>query len=200
MAKNDQSLREKYKPRQNLQSLILLVVGLGLVLAAVFVFLALPGAQAEVQQVQQTSGYAVPVEVNYPAPEVKITDLQDKPVALSDFKGQIVLYNAWATWCPPCKEEMPTLNAYYKDHRAEGFVVVAIEDGEPVNEVSAYVRDNGLSFPVWPDLTWVATTAFKTDTLPSTFVIDRNGVVRLAWTGPISRASLEKYVTPLINE
>ena len=198
MSEQKQGLREKNKARQKkAQSLILLVVGLGLVLVSVLVFLALPGAQSEVQQ---SSGYAIPIEVNYPAPEVKITDLQNRPVALSDFKGQIVLYNAWATWCPPCKEEMPTLNAYYQDHRAEGFVVVAIEDGEPVQEVAAYARDNGLTFPVWPDLTWVATTAFKTNTLPSTFVIDRTGVVRLAWKGPITRESLEKYVTPLINE
>ena len=198
MSEQKQGLREKNKVMQKkAQSLILLVVGLGLVLVSVLVFLALPGAQSEVQQ---SSGYAIPIEVNYPAPEVKITDLQNRPVALSDFKGQIVLYNAWATWCPPCKEEMPTLNAYYQDHRAEGFVVVAIEDGEPVQEVAAYARDNGLTFPVWPDLTWVATTAFKTNTLPSTFVIDRTGVVRLAWKGPITRESLEKYVTPLINE
>lgn len=198
MSEQKQGLREKNKVMQKkAQSLILLVVGLGLVLVSVLVFLALPGAQSEVQQ---SSGITIPIEVNYPAPEVKITDLQNRPVALSDFKGQIVLYNAWATWCPPCKEEMPTLNAYYQDHRAEGFVVVAIEDGEPVQEVAAYARDNGLTFPVWPDLTWVATTAFKTNTLPSTFVIDRTGVVRLAWTGPITRESLEKYVTPLINE
>lgn len=200
MSEQKQNLRDKVQRARNLQSAILLAVGLGLVIIAVLVFLALPAAQAEVQQVQQSGGYATPIRVNYPAPEVKITDLEDKPVALSDYKGQVVLYNAWATWCPPCKQEMPTLNAYYIDHRAEGFVVIAIEDGEPVAEVAAYARDNELTFPIWPDLKWVATTTFKTDTLPSTFVIDRSGVVRLSWTGPITREALEKYVTPLIKE
>jgi len=200
MSEQEPGPRKKYASGRNLQSIILLVIGLGLVLISVLVFLALPGAQAEVQQVQQASGYAVPMQVNYPAPEVKITDLQNKPVALSDYKGQVVLYNAWATWCPPCKEEMPTLNAYYKDHQVDGFVVVAIEDGDPLEQVAAYARDNGLMFPVWPDLKWVATTSFKTDVLPSTFVIDRNGVVRLTWNGPITRESLEKYVTPVIKE
>jgi peroxiredoxin len=178
------------------QSLFLLVIGLGLVLAAVAAFLAIPKAQAEVQQV---SSAAKPVVVDYPAPEVRITDLTNTPVALSDFLGQVVLYNAWATWCPPCKEEMPTLEAYYEDHQQDGFVVVAIEDGEPVAEVADFVMSYGLTFPVWPDLKWVATTAFKTDVLPSSFVIDRTGRVRLAWTGPISRAALEKFVTPIIN-
>jgi peroxiredoxin len=94
---------------------------------------------------------------------------------------------------------MPTLESYYQDHQNDGFVVVAIEDGEPAAEVAAFVKSYGLTFPVWPDPKWVATTAFKTDVLPSSFVIDRAGQVRLAWTGPISRVALEKFVTPIIN-
>ena len=197
MSEQKQSLRENYKGGPNRQGLILLVIGLGLILISVAVFLSIPGARAEVQQ---ADSHAVPMQVNYAAPEVKLTDLQNKSVSLADYHGQVLLYNAWATWCPPCKEEMPTLDAYYKEHRAEGFVVVAIEDGEPLNEVAAYAHDNGLTFPIWPDPKWVATTAFKTDVLPSSFVIDRNGIVRLSWVGPITRDSLEKYVTPLIKE
>jgi peroxiredoxin len=129
-----------------------------------------------------------------------LTDLDGKSVALADFKGQVILYNAWATWCPPCKEEMPTLEAYYQDHKQAGFVIVAIEDGQPVSEVAAFAESYNLSFPVWPDLKYVATTAFKTNSLPTSFVIDRSGTVRLTWTGAITRAVLEKYVTPIISE
>jgi thiol-disulfide isomerase/thioredoxin len=139
------------------------------------------------------------VAVDYPAPDVRITDLNNVPVALSDYRGQVVLYNAWATWCPPCKEEMPILDAYYQAHKSDGFVVIAIEDGEPVAEVADYVKTHNLTFPVWPDLKWVATTAFKTDTLPTSFVIDRTGKVVLAWSGSISREVLEKYITPVIK-
>jgi len=194
-------LRGRSAHARNTQGILLAVIGLGLILVAVAVILAIPQAQAEVQkaQAQQSDSMAVPVQVNYPAPEVRIKDLNNNPVALADYRGKVVLYNAWATWCPPCKEEMPTLEAYYQDHRQEGFVVLAIEDGEPNAEVAAFVKSYSLSFPVWPDPTWVATTAFKTNVLPSSFVIDRGGTVRLAWTGPISRAALEKYVTPFIN-
>jgi peroxiredoxin len=187
--------RKDSRPHKT-QGILLLLVGVGLILVAVAVILLIPKAQAEVQQ-SDTS--AVPVQVNFPAPDVKITDLNNNPVALSDYLGQVVLYNAWATWCPPCKAEMPTLEAYYQAHRKDGFVVVAIEDGEPVAEVAAFASSYALTFPIWPDLKWVATTGFKTDVLPSSFVIDRSGTVRLSWTGPITREKLESYVTPLIN-
>ncbi len=179
------------------QNIILFMIGIGLILVSVAVFLAIPKAQAEVLT-NNTS--AQPMAVNYPAPDVRLTDLQNNPVALADFRGKIVLYNAWATWCPPCKAEMPTLEAYFQQHQQDGFVVVAIEDGEPAAEVAEFARSKGLTFPVWPDPKWAATTAFKTDILPSSFVIDRNGQVVLSWQGPISRETLEKFVTPLIQQ
>jgi peroxiredoxin len=95
---------------------------------------------------------------------------------------------------------MPTLEAYYQKHKNAGFVVVAIEDGEPASEVAAFAKSYKLSFPVWPDPKWVATTAFKTNSLPTSFVIDRSGTVRLTWTGAITREVLEKFVTPIISE
>ncbi|GAB4484479.1 MAG: hypothetical protein OHK0031_08490 [Anaerolineales bacterium] len=181
------------------QNAILLVIGAGLILLALAAFLSLPKQNASVQLSDSSAGSAIPAEVNFPAPAVEITDLQGKPVALSDFAGQVILYNAWATWCPPCKQEMPTLQAYYEAHKDEGFVIVAIEDGEPTADVAKFVAEYGLTFPVWPDQKWVATTAFHTDSLPTSFVIDRGGTVRLTWLGAISRETLEKYVTPLLK-
>jgi peroxiredoxin len=191
-----EELRVRQKSQQT-QTIVLLVTGLGLILIAVAAFLSIPKAQAEVQAV---SNSAVPFEVNYPVPEVKVTDLKGNPVSLADYRGQVILYNAWATWCPPCKEEMPTLQAYYEKHQGEGFVIIAIEDGQPVNEVADFVENYGLTFPVWSDPKWVATTAFKTNSLPTSFVIDRAGVVRLTWGGAISREMLEKYVTPMLKQ
>ncbi|GAB4501243.1 MAG: hypothetical protein Fur0035_07840 [Anaerolineales bacterium] len=181
------------------QNTILLVIGAGLILLALAAFLSLPKQNASGQTPEFSAASAIPVEVNFPAPAVEITDLQGKPVALSDFSGQVILYNAWATWCPPCKQEMPTLQAYYEAHKDEGFVIVAIEDGEPTADVAKFVAEYGLTFPVWPDQKWVATTAFHTDSLPTSFVIDRGGTVRLTWLGAISRETLEKYVTPLLK-
>ena len=191
------ALRASRKKTQGTQTLMMLVIGVGLVLIAAAAFLALPKARAEIQQ---TGSSVIPMEVNFPVPDVQLTDLGGQPVALANYARQVILYNAWATWCPPCKEEMPTLEAYYQAHKQAGFVVVAIEDGEPASEVAAFVKEYGLTFPVWPDPKWVATTAFKTNSLPTSFVIDRHGTVRLTWTGAITRETLEKYVTPLLSE
>ena len=140
-----------------------------------------------------------PVTSNYLAPQLALTNLDGTPSSLEDYRGQVILVNNWATWCPPCKTEMPELQAYYSAHSADGFVVVAIESGEPADEVVAFVNDYGLSFPVWLDLHDVALEAFQNWNLPSSYIIDRGGMVRLSWTGAIDRQTLEQYVTPLLE-
>ena len=182
---------------RNRSNLILSMIGLGLIFLAGAAFLSLPGA---LQPAAQPTGLAMtPIAVDFPAPDVRLTDLRDRPVSLSDYKGQVILYNAWATWCLPCKAELPVLQAYYQAHLQDGFVVIAIEDGEPPQDVAAYVKSNGLTFPVWPDIKWVATSAFNINDLPTSYVIDHDGTVRLTWSGPITRAGLEQYVTPLLH-
>ena len=96
---------------------------------------------------------------------------------------------------------MPGLQHFHERHRDEGFTVIAVDDGDPKQQVVEYVNSRGLTFPVWLDPTYVATDrAFKTANLPSSYVIDRDGIIRLVWFGAISEANLEKYVTPLIKE
>lgn len=185
--------------KKDRSSVLLAVAGLLLVGLAIAAFLYIPKAQADVRNAQAAGGL-VPVQLDQAAVDVSLTDLQGKPVKFSDYKGQVILYNAWATWCPPCKEEMPILEQYYKDHQSDGFVVLAVEDGQPVAEVAAYVKAAGLTFPVWPDLKWVASETYGISNLPTTVVIDRNFRVRLTWTGAVTRATLDEYVTPLLGE
>ncbi len=178
--------------------LALLLIGVGLLILGV-VAMALLSKPAETAPSGEARS-AIPVEVNYPAPELSLNDLDDQPVSLEDYRGTVVLVNNWATWCPPCKAEMPTLQAYYEKHRQKGFTIIAIESGDPVPEVKKFVQDYGLTFPVWSDLSLKSIAAFRNPGLPSSYVIDREGTVRLAWSGAISREMLEKYVTPLLEE
>ena len=177
------------------KTLPLLLLGLGLVLIAA-------SAYSILRDFSSRSNFAtVPVKVSLPAPELTLMNTQGVSESLVDYRGQVVLVNLWATWCPPCKEEMPALQSFYDKHRDQGFVVVAINDGDPAEDVLQFTKDYQLTFPVWLDPTYIATEqAFKTLNLPSSFVIDRTGTIRLQWVGGISRKMLDQHVSPLIME
>ncbi len=175
-----------------------MIAGAGLIMVGVALFLllrAIPtgSAPAEDQSV-------VPVEVHYAAPSLALSDLQGAAESLEDYRNSVVLVNNWATWCPPCKAEMPTLEAYYEQHASEGFVIIAIEAGDAQENVRPFVQSYGLQFRVWLDPRTASLAAFRNPNLPNSYVIDRSGMVRYAWTGEISRGMLEKYVTPLLGE
>ena len=179
----------------------MLVLGAGLVLLGVAAFFVWPRAEASPNVALPADSSTVPVSVNYAAPFLTLSDLAGTEHSLVDYHGQVVLVNLWATWCPPCKAEMPILEDFYEAYQGDGFVTLAINDGDPSEAVATFVQEYGLSFPVLLDPTYQATDhAFKSRNLPSSFVIDREGNIRLRWVGEIDRASLEKYVTPLILE
>ena len=174
---------------------ILLVAGLALMVAAVyFIFQNLQPAADPVLS-------ATPIRVNYFAPDLTLTDIHGVERSLADYQGQVVLINLWATWCGPCKDEMPVLQAFHDKYLRDGLTVIAINDGDPAADVMQFVEDFDLTFPVWLDPTYIATEeAFKTMGLPSSFVIDRNGIVRLYWIGAINATNLEQGVVPIIRE
>jgi thiol-disulfide isomerase/thioredoxin len=182
----------------------LLSVGVALI-ALMVVLLLLFGKNDNVGSLttptDSPSSYSVtPNEVNYAAPELSLQNVNGTSESLADYRDRVVLVNNWATWCPPCKAEIPTLEEYYKVHSADGFVIIGIEAGEPQAEVSGFVKGAGITYPIWLDLENASLRAFGASGLPNSFVIDRKGTVRLAWVGEINRATLEKYVTPIIAE
>ncbi len=172
-------------------------VGIGLLLIGLAIVL-LASPKSDSRAASQSS--VVPLEVSFAAPGLSLQNINGKIESLSDFRGNVVLVNNWATWCPPCKAEMPTLAAYYNEHSSQGFTIVAIEAGEPLESVTQFATDYNLKFPVWLDPDGVSLKAFGNGNLPNSYVIDRSGTVRYAWTGEISRDMLEKYVTPLLAE
>jgi peroxiredoxin len=176
----------------------IIFVGLGFLLIAAAVYYLVQGQAVPPVQSELS---AVPAKADFAAPELTLRDLQGTSVSFTDYRGQVVLVNLWATWCPPCKEEMPALESFYRKHKQDGFVIVAINDGDPEADVIQFVKAYGLTFPIWLDPTYIATEqAFKTLSLPSSFVIDRNGTVVLRWVGGIDLKTLEKYVSPIIEE
>jgi cytochrome c biogenesis protein CcmG, thiol:disulfide interchange protein DsbE len=173
--------------------ILLLGFGVMLIAGAVTLVMRASPPQADLS--------VVPAKVKYPAPELELTDTAGNPSSLAAYHGQVVLVNLWATWCPPCKEEMPALESFYRKYQQDGFVIVAINDGDPAPDVLQFVKEYGLTFPVWLDPAYIATEqAFKTLNLPTSYVIDRSGTIVLSWVGGINEKTLEDYVTPIIKE
>ncbi len=186
--------------QQQQNHLIQAIAGLGLILIGVALgFLLRPGP-AEANAVAPQDGSVVPVAVHYPAPALSLQDSHGSKASLDDYLHNIVLVNNWATWCPPCKAEMPTLEAYYEQHKQEGLVVIGIEAGDSRGDVQSFAQAYRLTFPIWLDPGNASLTAFRNENLPNSYVLDRSGIVRYAWTGEISQAMLEKFVTPLLQQ
>lgn len=188
--------KKKYQQKRNQQNpLIPMGLGLALIVAAVL-FMAAPKSA---NKAAATSA-VVPVAVHFAAPELALENISGETKSLKDYQAEVVLVNNWATWCPPCKAEMPTLAAYYNEHTAAGFTIIAIEAGDPLADVLQFAQSRSLKFEVWLDPQGAALQAFGNQNLPNSYVIDRSGTVRYAWTGEISQEMLEKFVTPLITE
>lgn len=191
--------RNRARERQN--NLIRMLAGIGLILVGMALMLFLLNLRSEAASPARPDELSVmPASVSYPAPALSLDNVNGKTESLADYRQNVVLVNNWATWCPPCKAEMPTLESYYESHASEGFTIIAIEAGEAKKDVLPFVESYGLSFQIWLDPHNASLQAFRNQNLPNSFVIDRDGIVRYAWTGEISRAMLEKFVTPLLKK
>ena len=178
----------------------MIAIGVGVILIGLAALFMLPKDDAAAGSSSAQEEYSsIPMPVEYDAPELTLTTLVGKEESLADYEGQVVLVNLWATWCPPCKAELPVLEQYYKDHVDDGFAIIGIDFGEPEATVSSFVETANLTYPIWVDEGQEAGMAFNSYSLPASFVIDRDGTVVLAWTGAISQAMLEKHVTPVIE-
>lgn len=175
------------------------MIGTGLIAIGVM-FMLILNNQSKAVSASSSDLSAVPAEMDFPAPTLDLLTLNGAPVSLADFRGSVVLVNLWATWCPPCRQEMPTLQTFYDQYKDKGFVLIAIDQEETREVVQPFVEELGLTFPVWLDKDYLAQKEFKTMNLPSSYVVDRNGQVRLMWIGSISKSNLEKYVPDIILE
>jgi peroxiredoxin len=95
---------------------------------------------------------------------------------------------------------MPALESYYRAHQGDGFTLVAINSGDKRDQVEGFAAEYGLTFPIWLDPTGLALRAFKNNALPSSYIIDRSGAVRMVWSGALTQEALEHYLTPILSE
>ncbi|NTU81654.1 MAG: redoxin domain-containing protein [Chloroflexales bacterium] len=139
-------------------------------------------------------------EVGHSAPAIALATPNGTPISLADLRGQVVLVNFWATWCPPCRAEMPAIQAAYARYHDQGFTVLAVTADEDQAAVAAFVRDHQLTFPALLDPHGSVHAAYLANTLPSSFFVDRQGVVRAVHHGPMSAALLDQQLAALLPQ
>jgi thiol-disulfide isomerase/thioredoxin len=140
----------------------------------------------------------VPARIGSALGDFSLTDVHGNTVHLSDYKGKTVLINAWATWCPPCKAEMPLLNRYYQSHATDDFVLLAVNAGDSQNEAASFANQNGLAFPVLLDPGTQLLDRLGINSFPTSILIGRDGNVKTIHIGMFTPESIEAELTPLL--
>jgi peroxiredoxin len=136
------------------------------------------------------------------APSLALPTLRGEPIDLADLPGKVVLVNFWATWCPPCVEEIPSLQHLYRRLRPLGLEILAVDVGESVETMEAFLRDKPIDFPVLMDLDGAALRRWGVYAFPTTLVLDRRHRIRYAVFGAFDWGSREVIETldPLLSE
>ena len=142
------------------------------------------------------------VEIGNLAPDFQLDNLDGQSISLSDFRGKPVLVNFWASWCPPCRSEMPFIQDTFTDKKwaDKGLVVLAIDIGESPSTVSEFVNKYGLTFPVLLDITQDVSLEYYVRAIPTTFLIDRDGIIQEVKIGAFSgKLEIERSLGKIIR-
>ena len=134
------------------------------------------------------------VAVGKTAPDFSLVDMEGNKHKLSDYRGQGVFLNFWATWCKPCEREMPYIDNQYQEFKDKGVTVLTVDVGESELVVNNFIEKYDLSFPVMIDKDGQVQTAYKIDPLPFTFLIDKDGEGVRSYKGELTERAVRDFV------
>ncbi len=162
-----------------------------------------PRVQAQPAQPRSSAGVTTSIgrtpSVGDPAPDFTLKNLAGETINLSDFKGRPVLINFWATWCGPCRIEMPVMDAMYQKYQDEGFVVLAVDVQESITIVQSFVNSMGLTFPILLDLNGeVADGPYRIRAFPTSYFVGRDGQITAAHRGMMTEPIMQRYMDQVL--
>jgi len=150
-----------------------------------------------------TSGAIPAPQKGFLAPDFELKTPAGERLRLSDLRGQAVLVNLWATWCPPCREEMQTIEKVYGEYKDQGFVVLAVNMTyqDAPSDVMPFVEGQRLTFPILLDETGEMADAYQLRSLPSSYFIGRDGIINeVVIGGPMAEALLRTRIEDILKQ
>jgi peroxiredoxin len=133
------------------------------------------------------------------APVFALQDDRGRPVSLDRYRGQIVVMNLWASWCPPCRAEMPDLQRLANAYAGRNISIIGVNEGESPQRARAFADSLQIDFPIWIDGSQRYGRTYTALGLPTTVILDANGVVVRAFDGPLTFAQMQAAVAPLMR-
>lgn len=140
------------------------------------------------------------VEVGNEARDFTLKTPAGDEVSLSDYRGQVVLLNFWATWCPPCRAEVPEFEEMYRQRAGDGFVVLGVSVQDPPHLVDSFIEEFQMTYPVVLDDQGIISKEYRTPGLPTSLVIDGEGIIQERHLGYLSGDMLEQYLAKVLGE
>lgn len=168
------------------------------IVAAAQVFVEAQGSAGAFTPVSFGAGGPRPV-VGAPAPEFTAVDLDGISVQLSDFRGRPVWINFWATWCPPCRAELPEINAVYQDVQNQGVVLLAVSVSEDRATVLKYLTKIGYAIPAVLDENGAVATRYAVSGFPTHIFVDKAGIVRDIRVGGLSQRAIRERLATILS-
>ncbi|MDQ0970990.1 peroxiredoxin [Neobacillus niacini] len=151
--------------------------------------------KAEPENVSQEAANMGGLKVGAKAPDFELRTLAGDTVKLSDFRGKKVMLNFWATWCPPCKAEMPAMEEFHKE-TGDDVVILAVNI-DPHLDVKAFVDENGITFPIPLDAEDKVNETYQVLSIPTTYFIDTNGNIGNKYIGAMNLDAMKQYAKEL---
>jgi peroxiredoxin len=149
-----------------------------------------------------TNGYIPAPQEGFLAPDFSLRTLTGENITLSEMKGQAVLINFWASWCPPCRQEMPAMQEVFDTYEQQGFTILAVNatHQDSISAANNFVSENELTFPILVDTEGTVTSLYRISSFPSSFFISPDGIIQeVVIGGPMAEALLRTRAESLLG-